>query len=107
MPPRDSPRPVDLQRTGGLSLGGIAQVTSDATVFSLELLDCVKRVCQAGDCRAQSPTGNQQQREAGTVLFIVDANGALFVESHGASFSSLLTKYARRGGQGRHRGTCL
>src|SRR2546422_10825334 len=79
------PRPVELERAGRLAGIGVAQVRRDAAVLSLELLDRVKGVVQAGDRRVQSPAGNEQQREAGTGLFIVDANGAFFVEGHGSS----------------------
>jgi len=52
---------------------------------------------QAGECRIQSPTGDEQQGEAGTDLLIVDANGAIFVEGHGSSsLYSLLRKYTLR-----------
>src|SRR6059036_1921596 len=101
------PRPVDLERAGGLAAIGVAQVRRDAAVLSLELLDRVKGPAagQAGDRRVQSPAGDEQQREAGTGLLIVDANGAFFVEGHGSSsLSSLLSKHARRCGHRRRRG---
>ena len=37
------PRPVDLERTGGLAAIGVAQVRRDAAVLPLELLDRVER----------------------------------------------------------------
>src|SRR5215831_18017466 len=99
------PRPVDLERAGGLAVIGIAQVRRDAAVLSLELLDRVKgAACQGGNRRVQSPTGNEQQREAGTGLLKVDANGAFFVEACGSSLRSLLSKHARRCGHRRRRG---
>src|SRR5439155_6034560 len=53
---------------------------------SLELLDRVEGAAgQAGYRGVQSPTGNEQQRETGTGLLIMDANGALFVKGHGSS----------------------
>ena len=56
----------------------------------------LKGLRQCGDRRVQSPAGNEQQREAGTGLLIVDANGALFVEGHGSfSCPSLLSEHAR------------
>src|SRR3984893_15024313 len=100
------PRPVDLERAGGLAVGGVAQVRRDAAVLSLELLDRVKGTAagQAGDRRVQSPAGDEQQREAGTGLLIADANGAFFVEGHGSSsLRSLPTKYPRRRGHRRCR----
>ena len=36
------PRPVDLERAGGLAAIGVAQVRRDAAVLSLELLDRVE-----------------------------------------------------------------
>src|SRR6266704_2466304 len=93
------PRPVDLERAGGLAAIGVAQVREDAAVLSLELLDRIKGPAteQAGDRRVQSPAGDEQQREAGTDLLIVDANGAFFVERHGSSsLPSLLTKHSPR-----------
>jgi len=38
------PRPVDLDRAGGLTAGGVAQVRGDTAIFSLELVDRGKRV---------------------------------------------------------------
>jgi hypothetical protein len=40
------PWPVYHKRAGGLTGIGIAQIRRDATVFSLELVDGVKGVCQ-------------------------------------------------------------
>ena len=44
------PRPVDLERAGGLAAVGVAQVRRDAAVLSLELLDRVEGIAavQAG-----------------------------------------------------------
>ena len=36
------PRPVDLERAGGLAAVGVAQVRRDAAVLALELLDRVE-----------------------------------------------------------------
>ena len=36
------PRPVDLERAGGLAAIGVAQVRRDAAVLALELLDRVE-----------------------------------------------------------------
>src|SRR5690242_15669321 len=101
------PRPVDLERAGGLAAIGVAQVRRDAAVLSLELLDGVKGTpaAQPGDRRIQSPAGDEQQREAGTCLLIVNANGAFFVKGHcGPSLPSLLSKQARCCGYRRRRG---
>ncbi len=99
------PRPVDLERAGGLAFVGVAQVRRDAAVLCLELLDRVKGPAgQGGDRRVQSAAGNDQQREAGTSLLKVNANGASFVETR--SLSGLLSKHLRRGGNRRRRGAC-
>src|SRR5207302_1503483 len=89
------PRPVDLDRAGGLAAGGVAQVRRDAPILSLELLDGVERrvAGEEPNGRVQSPSGKQHQREARTGFLIVDANGALFVELAGCSFTRLLCKY--------------
>src|SRR5439155_7814092 len=101
------PRPFDLERAGGLAAVGVAQVRRDAAVLSLELLDRVEGIAagQAGDRRVQPPAGDEQQREAGTGLLIVDANGASFVEGHGnSSLPGLLSNHAWRCGHRRRRG---
>src|SRR6266581_2017662 len=100
------PRPVDLDRAGGLSAGGVAQIRRDAAILSLELFDRVKgRVAgEEGYGRIQSPAGKQHQRETGPGLLIVDANGAFFVELASSSFARLLSKCARQGGRCRGRG---
>src|ERR1700693_1814084 len=69
---------------------GVAQVESDAAVLALELLDRVEGRITAGearDRRVQSAAGDEQQRETGTGLLEVDANGAFFVRAHGSSSS--------------------
>src|SRR5215471_4019698 len=95
------PRPIDLERAGGLAAIGVAQVREDAAIFSLELFDRIKRSAafQEGDRRVQSPAGDKQQRKARTGLLILNANGAFFVERHwSSSLSSLLTKHSSRCG---------
>jgi len=102
------PRPVDLERAGGLAAVGVAQIRRDAAVLSIELLDRVEGAAagQAGDRRVQSAAGDEQQREAGAGLLIVDANGAFFVEGAGGpSAPGLLRKHARRRRHHRRRGT--
>src|SRR5580704_7927660 len=76
------PRPVDLDRAGGLAAGGVAQVSCDAAILSLELLNGVEgRVAgEEGNGGVQSPARKQHQRETGPGLLIVDTNGAFFVE---------------------------
>src|SRR5579864_179647 len=100
------PRPVDLDRAGGLATGGVAQVRCDAAILSLELLNGVEgRVAsEEGYGGVQSPAGKQHQREAGPGLLIVDTNGAFFVELASSCFALLLSKCARQGGRCRCRG---
>src|SRR5579864_9091609 len=101
------PRPVDLDRAGGLAARGVAQVRGDAAILSLELLNRVEgRVArEEGYGGIQSPAGKQHQRETGPGLLIVDTNGAFFVELAGYS-ARLLSKSARQGGRCRSRGAC-
>src|SRR4029077_9937533 len=84
----------------GLTAIGVAQIREDAAVFSLEFFDRIKRSAahQAGDRRVQSPARDEQQREAGAGLLVLDANAAFFVERHGSSslFSLLQTLAALR-----------
>src|ERR1700674_1566282 len=100
------PRPVDLDRAGGLAAGGVAQVRCDAAILSLELLNGVEgRVAgEEGYGGVQSSTGKQHQRETGPGLLIIDTNGAVFVELASSSFALLLSKCARQGGCCRCRG---
>src|ERR1700693_1964972 len=100
------PRPVNLDGTGGLAAGGIAQVRRDAAILSLELLNGVEgRVAaEEGYGGVQSPAGKQHQRETGPGLLIVDTNGAFFVELASSSIARLLSKCARQGGRCRGRG---
>src|ERR1700720_2141265 len=100
------PRPVDLDRTGGLAAGGVAQVRCDAAILSLELLNGVEgRVAgEEGDGGVQSSAGKQHQRETGPGLLIPDTNGAFFVELAGSSFARQLSKGAWQGGRCRCRG---
>src|SRR5437763_11041280 len=92
------PRSIDLERAGRLPAIGVAHIREDAAIFSLELFDRIKRSAahQAGDRRVQSPAGDEQQREAGAGLLVLDANGTFFVKRHSSSFlSSLLTQTRR------------
>src|SRR5262249_49652347 len=85
------PRAIDLNRTRRLAGIGVAQVRRDAAVLSLELVDGVKgQSAQPGDDPVQSPARNEQQREAGTVFFIVNANWTFFVKRHSSPSDFLL-----------------
>src|SRR4029077_9260471 len=100
------PRPVDLDRAGGLAARSVAQIRCDAAILSLELLNGVEgRVTgEEGYSGVQSPAGKQHQRETGPSLLIVDTNGAFFVELASSSFARLLSKGIRQGGCCRCRG---
>src|SRR5215510_12217256 len=98
------PGSVDLERAGGLTAIGVAQIREDTAVLSLEFPYRVKgpAAVQAGDRRVQSPARDEQEREARTGLLILNANGAFFIERHGSfSFSSLLTRHSSRCGHHR------
>ena len=41
-------------------------------------------VCEARDCGVQPTTGDDQEREAGTNLLIVDADVAVLIKWHGS-----------------------
>jgi hypothetical protein len=74
------PRPIDLERAIGRS-----QVGGDAAILVLELVDRVERIVQAGNRRVQAAAGDQQQREAGAELLVVDADRSFFVKGHGGA----------------------
>ena len=97
------PRPLDLERAGGLAPIGVAQVRRDAAILTLELLDRVERrtAGEEGNRRVQPAARDEQQREAGAGLLEVDANGTFFVGRHGASSLTGLSKHPR---YRRHRG---
>ena len=101
------PRPVDLERAGGLAAIGVAQVRRDAAVLSLELLDRVERraVVKPAIVEFNPPPAMSNNGKPEPASSIVDANGAFFVEGHGSSsLPSLLSKHARRCGHHRRRG---
>src|ERR1700686_3085955 len=70
------PRPVDLERAGGLAAIGVAQVREDAAVLSLELLDRVKRPGAAAIAVAAAPVVSML-RLIGSII------GALLDHCHG------------------------
>src|SRR6266446_6154375 len=84
MPKRSmSPRAVDCEWAGGLAAIGVAQIRRDNAVLALELLHRVEGVVrEARDRGVQPAAGDDQQREAGADLLIVDADVTLFVERH-------------------------
>ena len=62
-----------------------AQIRRDNAVFVLELVERVERVArsrQPRDRRVQPAAGNDQQRKTGASFFVMDADGAFFVEWH-------------------------
>src|SRR5215472_16174045 len=78
------PRPIDLERPGRLTAGGVAQVGRDAAVLVPEIRDRVERrsVRHEFDRRVLAPAGDDEQREAGAGLLVVNADIALLVEGH-------------------------
>ena len=81
------PRPVDLERARGLAAIGVAQIRRDDAVFAFELFHRVKgMVREPRDRGIQPATGDDQQRKAGTDLFVMDADVTSLIERHG-SFS--------------------
>src|SRR5262249_21975526 len=80
------PRPVDLERPGGLAARRVAQVGRDAAVLVPEFLDRVERrpVRHEADGRVLPPAGDDEQREAGAGLQVVNADLSLLVKRHGA-----------------------
>ena len=68
-----------------MSLAATACALVIAAVLVPELRDRVERRVsgEVGDGRVQPPAGDEQQREAGAGLFVVDADVAFFVERHG------------------------
>jgi hypothetical protein len=75
------PRPIDLERTGRLAAVCVAQVCGDAAVLALEFFDRVERRApvEERNLRVQASAGDEQQRETGTSLFVIDARFAFFV----------------------------
>src|ERR1700724_486132 len=96
------PWPVGLERTRRLAALGIAQIRRDNPVFPLELVERVERVGrEARDRRVQPAAGDDQQRETGAGLLVMDADFAFFVERHcGFSFSSVLADMRASAGSG-------
>src|ERR1700688_1850479 len=90
--------PVDLDRSGGLLAGGVAQIRGDAAILCLEFFNGVEgRVAaEEGYGGVQSPSGKQHQREAGPGLLIVNTNGAFLVELATTAAVRLLSKCARQ-----------
>src|SRR6266852_2351616 len=88
------PGPVHFQRPRGLAALGVAQIGRDHAELALELVERVERVGrEARDRGVQPATGDDQQREAGTDLLIVDANVALLIQWHSSlSLHSLVFK---------------
>src|SRR5581483_11976400 len=93
------PRPVDLDRAGGLAAWGVAQVGGDAAVLSLKLFNGIIRriACKEPNGRVQSAARKQHERETGTGFLIVDADGSFFVELASSGLARLLSKYPGHG----------
>src|SRR2546430_479395 len=75
---------VNFQGPRGLAALGVAQIGRDHAELALELVERVERVGrEARDRGVQPAAGDDQQREAGTDLLIVDADVALLIQWHG------------------------
>src|ERR1051325_6570462 len=88
------PRPVDLERTGGLTAIGVAQIEGDAAVFVFELGGGVerrrRRVAGIGDRCVQPAAGDDEQRKAGAAgVLVIDLHIAFFIKRHGVSPANL------------------
>jgi hypothetical protein len=79
-----------FERAGGLAALGIAQIRRDDAVPALELVERVERMGrQARDRRIEAAAGDDQQRKAGTGLFVMDANVAFFMEFGASEATSI------------------
>src|SRR5207249_2661001 len=79
------PWPVHFQGPRGLAALGVAQIGRDHAELALELVERVERVGREGRDRGVQPApGDDQQREAGTDLLIVDADVAFLIKRHGS-----------------------
>src|SRR5512145_1828995 len=83
------PRPIDLERPGGLAARRVAQVGRDTAVLVLEFRDRVERrpVRHEADGRVLAPAGKDEQREARAGLLVVNADMTILVERHGVPLS--------------------
>src|ERR1700730_14562191 len=99
------PRPVDLDRAGGLAAGCVAQVRCDAAILSLELLNGVERrvAGEEGYGRVQSPARKARSPEARPALHIKTAIGTFPREPAISSFARLPSKFPPQGGRCRSR----
>src|SRR5438128_7626849 len=90
------PWPVHFKRPRGLAALGVAQIGRDNAELALELVERVERVGrEARDRGVQPATGDDQQREAGTDLLIVDADVALLIQWHGSLSSHSVVFHVR------------
>ena len=90
------PRPIDLERAGGLAAIGVAQVGADAAELVLELRERVEgiAVVEQGGRRVQAAAGDEQQREARALFLVADADRPFLVEGRGRAAGSGLTERA-------------
>ena len=80
------PCPLDLERTLRLTAIGVAQVQRDDAIGVAECLQRIEgMVGEPRYGRVQSAAGNDQQREAGTGLLVMDLHGTFFIDWHGGS----------------------
>jgi hypothetical protein len=78
------PRPIHLERPGRLAARCVAQVGRDTAVLVLEFLDRVegRPVRHEADGRVLAPAGDDEQREAGAGLLVVNADLTLVAKRH-------------------------
>src|SRR5215813_13886486 len=101
------PRPIHLERARRLTSVGVAQVRCDAAVLVLQFDKWIEGIGQRGDRRVQPAAWDDEQREAGAGLLVVDANLALLIEPASLLFlgtrGSLCAEYPGRGRRGGRR----
>jgi hypothetical protein len=97
------PRAIDCERAGGLAAIGVAQIRRDHAMLALEFLHWVEGVVrEARDRGVQPAAGDDQQREAGADLLIVDADVAFLIKWHDSlSWHSVMFRVRSRIGQTR------
>ena len=99
------PGPVDLERAGGLAARRVTQVGRNAAILAFELVDGIERrvLHCPGDRGVLPAAGDDQQRDAGAGLLVVNTDVAFLVDLPGGSACGRgLCECARRGG-GRRR----
>src|SRR6185295_9138845 len=78
------PWPIDLEGPGGLAARRVAQIGGDAAVLVLEFRSRVERrpVRHEADGRVLTAAGDDEQRNAGAGLLVVNADRTLLEKRH-------------------------